>query len=83
MAINEGLKQCMKCRSCSNYDDCTDIEAKLKEAFDQPLYRMSKFFPSKGISGQPYKSKYFDDHRYDPPRPLTICDLEKYLFEEF
>ena len=53
MAINEGLKQYMKCRSCSNYDDCADMEAKLKEAFDQPLYPMSKFFPSKGISGRP------------------------------
>lgn len=79
MAINEALEQYMKCYECHKYGNCADVEVKIKEALDQPLLRMSKFYPSDGISGQPYKSKYFDDHRYDSPRPLTICDLEKYL----
>lgn len=23
----------------------------------------------------PYKSKYFDDHRFDPPKPLSYEDI--------
>ena len=79
MAINEAINQYMRCYECPKYASCSNIENKVKEAFDQPMLRMSKFYPSDGISGQPYKSKYYDDHRYDIPRPMTLCDLEKAL----
>ena len=81
MALNEALTQYMKCYDCSRYAYCDDVEAKVKEAFNEPMLQMIKYFPSDGISGQPYKSKYFDDHRYDPPKPLTICDIERCLME--
>lgn len=79
MAMNDALEQYMKCYGCKKFGSCPDCEEKIKAAWDRPMVPMGSF--KTGISGTPYKSKYFDDHRYDPPKPIMTCDWEKQLMK--
>lgn len=79
MAWNEALTQYMKCYQCERYDSCADVEEKLKYACNLPTFPFGSNL--RGIPGVPYKSKYFDDRRYDPPKPMTFCELEKALYK--
>lgn len=75
MSLNEILNQYQKCYSCEFFSDCPDAEKKIKETLNnyepfrdlKPINRLNPF--------KPYKSKYFIDRRYDPPKPLTIKDI--------
>ena len=74
MAMNEALKQYLKCLECKELGSCKDVDEKIKAEWDKPMFPLKYV---RGISGEPYTSKYFDDRRYDPPRPITLCDIEK------
>lgn len=70
MAIYEAMKRYEKCYECGRMEECPDSEAKIKAALAIPPFPVNTYKPDK-----PYKSKYYDDHRFDPPRELTVKDV--------
>ena len=81
MSLDDAYYQYLKCLECNRYSDCPDFETKIRYAIDKHslFHKLQPINPLRPY--QPYKSKYFDDHRYDQPRKATaqdvICAYEK------
>lgn len=81
MSLDTAYFQYLECKRCPHGTDCSDCEAKIKAALcrEDPLKKLAPINPLRPY--QPYKSKYYDDHRYDPPKKATakqvICEKEK------
>lgn len=74
MAFNEALQQYIKCYECLYFGECPNVDEKIKAELEKPAFELPK--PTNPLNPYtPYKSKYFDDHRFDPPRELTGEDI--------
>jgi hypothetical protein len=70
MSLDEVIAQYQACYECEYFKDCPDAEKKIKDAINRyEPFAMPK--PTNPLNPfRPYKSKYFIDRRYDPPKPL-------------
>lgn len=76
MSFHEMLEQYVKCYNCEHFGDCPDAEKKIKEALAKPMIP-APIYTNPLNPNTPYKSKYFDDHRFDPPKELTGDDIKR------
>ena len=74
--FSDTCNQFLKCIECG-YVECPEREFRILNAFYAlrpfPIHKLRPVNPLRPF--QPYKSKYFDDHRYDPPREITAEDI--------